>query len=405
MRRYVVLRDRAAAARPVEPTIRTRSLAGPFESFQVQARAAAPPEPRIEVQGMSPHEVADIRREPGFTAVAPIMPTSLIRPLAASAGADVTDVWGIAAVKADSSPYTGKGVTVAVLDTGINKNHAAFAAMAGKIVQKDFTGSGDDDTQGHGTHCAGTVFGAPVDGKRIGIAPGVDKALIGKVLSDDGTGHSDMIFAGIEWAAEQGAHVISMSLGFDFPGSVTRMTSDGWPVELATSTSLEAYRANLRMFDALMQMIKARSALRFEPVVIAASGNESKPQIRPDYKIAASLPAAAEGVISVGALQRKGDLYEVAPFSNIYPEVSAPGVDIVSADVRGGLQALSGTSMACPHVTGVAALWWEALTAAGNVRPSGKLVIDKLRGNARADVFAPNVQVVDRGAGLVTAPQ
>lgn len=405
MRKYVVLSDLAAPAKPAAPAIHTRSLAGPFESFQVQARAAAPPEPRIEVHGLSPHEVADIRRKPGFAAVAPIMPTSLIRPLAATAGADVQEVWGLAAVKADSSSFTGKGVTVAVLDTGIDKTHAAFAAMADKIVQKDFTGKGDADTQGHGTHCAGTIFGGTVDGKRIGIAPGVDKALIGKVLDDDGNGNSDMIFAAMQWAVEQNAHVISMSLGFDFPGSVTRMASEGWPVELATSTSLESYRANLRMFDALMQMIKARSAFGHEPVVIAASGNESKTQINPDYKIAASLPAAAEGVISVGALQRKGDLYEVAPFSNIYPEVCAPGVDIVSADFHGGLRALSGTSMACPHAAGVAALWWEALARAGNVIPSGKLVVDKLRGTARADVFAPTVEIGDRGAGLVTAPQ
>ena len=61
--------------------------------------------------------------------------------------------------------------------------------------------------------------------------------------------------------------------------------------------------------------------------------------------------------------------------------------------------------MACPHVAGVAALWWEALRRAGNVNPSGKLVVDRLRGNARADVFAPNVEIGDRGAGLVTAPQ
>jgi subtilase family protein len=116
-----------------------------------------------------------------------------------------------------------------------------------------------------------------------------------------------MIFAGIQWAVEQGAHVISMSLGFDFPGSVRRMSDQGWPVDLATSTSLEAYRANLRMFDALMQMVNARAAFGLEPVIIAASGNESKMQINPDYKIAASLPAAAQGVISVGgaAAQRR----------------------------------------------------------------------------------------------------
>ena len=107
----------------------------------------------------------------------------------------------------------------------------------------------------------------------------------------------------------------------------------------------------------------------------------------------------------MGALQRTGDLFEVAPFSNILPEVSGPGVGIVSARLGGGLQALSGTSMACPHVAGVAALWWEALRKSGNVIPSGKLVVDKLRGTARADVFAPTVEIGDRGAGLVTAPQ
>jgi subtilisin family serine protease len=176
-----------------------------------------------------------------------------------------------------------------VLDTGINKNHPAFAGIADQIVEKDFTGTGNGDNQGHGTHCAGTIFGRAVDGKRIGVAPGVTKALIGKVLADDGSGNSDMIFAAIQWAVAEGAQVISMSLGFDFPGSVKRMTDDGWPIELATSTSLEGYRANLRMFDALMQMIKARAAFGLEPVVIAASGNESKTDLNPDFKIAASL--------------------------------------------------------------------------------------------------------------------
>ncbi|HEY7297246.1 MAG TPA: S8 family serine peptidase [Xanthobacteraceae bacterium] len=400
MRQYIVLSNEAA--RPATRAIRTRTLAGPFESFQVGTRASTAPEPRIEVQALSPHEVTDIRRKPGFACIAPIMRVSLIRPLAA-AGADRQDVWGLGAVKADTSPFTGAGVTVAVLDTGIDTTHPAFARLRERIVQKNFTPSGDEDKQGHGTHCAGTIFGSQVDGNRIGIAPGIARALIGKVLDDDGHGDSDMVFKGIQWAVEEGAHVISMSLGFDFPGSVRAMADAGWPVELATSTSLEAYRANLRMFDALMQLIKARAAFGHEPVVVAASGNESKTDVNPDYKIAASLPAAAEGVISVGALQRNSDLYEMAPFSNIFPEVSAPGVGIVSAKIGGGLKALSGTSMACPHVTGIAALWWEKLEKSGNV--SGKLVVDYLRSTARADVFAANVAVGDRGVGLVTAPQ
>jgi subtilisin family serine protease len=402
MRQYIVLSDVATTS--ASSRIRTRSLAGPFEGGPAAKRGGDPPQPRIEVHGMRPHEISDVRRKPGFAALAPMMRTSLIRPLVA-ADADAQELWGLAAVKADSSPYTGDGVTVAVLDTGIIKTHPAFAGLENIIIQMDFTASGNQDEQGHGTHCAGTIFGRSVEGKRIGIASGVSKALIGKVLDDEGHGNSDMVFKGVQWAVEQGAHVISMSLGFDFPGSVREMVDEGWPTELATSTSLEAYRANLRMFDALMQMIKARGAFGHEPVVVAASGNESKTQINPDYKIAASLPAAAEGVISVGALQRTKNLYEVAPFSNIFPEVSAPGVGIVSANRQGGLVALSGTSMACPHVAGVAALWWEALSKSGRVIPTSKLIVDKLRGTARTDVFASTVQISDRGAGLVTAPQ
>src|SRR3984893_12631414 len=173
MRQYMVLSD--LAAKPATRGIRTRSWAGPFESFQVSARTAPPPQPNIEVQGMSPHEAADVRRKPGFTSIAPIMPTSLIHPFS-EAAADAQEVWGLAAVKADTSRFTGDGVTVAVLDTGIDQSHAAFAGMQNTIVQNDFTATGNGDGQGHGTHCAGTIFGREVEGKRIGIAPGVTKA-------------------------------------------------------------------------------------------------------------------------------------------------------------------------------------------------------------------------------------
>jgi subtilisin family serine protease len=70
------------------------------------------------------------------------------------------------------------------LDTGIDKKYLAFAGVA--IVEKDFSGSGNGDRQGHRSHCAETIFGRDVDGKRIGIVRGVKKALIGKVLSDTG---------------------------------------------------------------------------------------------------------------------------------------------------------------------------------------------------------------------------
>lgn len=120
-----------------------------------------------------------------------------------------------------------------------------------------------------------------------------------------------------------------MSLGFDFPGLVKGLTDGGWPVDLAASAGLEAYRGN----------------------------------INPNYEIGASLPAAAEDVVSVGALVQSGAGLGIAYFSNTFPQIAAPGVDILSAKAGGGLVGLSGTSMAAPHVAGVAALWWEDVFA------------------------------------------
>jgi subtilisin family serine protease len=389
---FMVLRNAAA--------VRTSS---PFESFGPAANAAPnAPEPQVEVHNVPESEAIDIARDPQVAAVAKPMPTTLIEPLEV-AGAAATSAWGIGAIKADTSNFSGNGVVVAVLDTGIDKSHPAFAGVT--IVEQDFSGSGNGDRQGHGTHCAGTIFGRDVAGTRIGIARGVKKALIGKVLADDGGGSSEMIFRGIQWALDQGAQVISMSLGFDFPGAVERNRQAGLPTEAAVSDSLEAYRSNLRFFDALMQMVRAQAAFRDTAVVVAASGNESERRHNPPYTIAASLPAAAEGVVSVAALgQGTGGKLEIAEFSNTMAQVAAPGVDILSAKAGGGLRSLSGTSMACPHVAGVAALWWESLRQSGAVRPAANLVVANLMTRARTDVLRPNVTPSDRGAGIVTAP-
>ena len=153
-----------------------------------------------------------------------------------------------------------------------------------------------------------------------------------------------------------------------------------------------------------MQMIRAIAAFKSGTVIIAAAGNESKTDVNPDYKIAASLPAAAEGVVSVGALQQVSGKYGIAFFSNTFPTIAAPGVDILSVKAGGGLRTLSGTSMACPHVAGVAALWWESLRKSGAVNPTAQLVLAKLLATTRTDAFAPGVSIADRGAGLVTAP-
>lgn len=353
----------------------------------------------LSIEQISDSEVAELAADPNVECKTPIMPTRLIKPLTSDLSADGSN-WGVAAIGADVSPYSGAGVTVAVLDTGIDRKHPAFSGM--ELVEKDFSGSGNGDNQGHGTHCAGIIFGRDIE-VRIGVARSIGRALIGKVLSDEGTGQSEAIFEALMWAMREGADIISLSLGFDFSGMVSKLHEDGWPVDLATSTALEAYRSNLRMFDALMNVLQAQSAFGTSPLVVAAAGNESQREVNPKYRIAASLPAAADRVISVAAIGRSANSYMTPSFSNSFAVISAPGVDIISAWPSGGLHSLSGTSMACPHVAGVAALWWEYVQKSGS-KPSSAKVASHLLASARKDVFPENVDEADVGYGLVTAP-
>jgi subtilisin family serine protease len=355
---------------------------------------------RVDVADLSSREAGRLARDADVAVLAPVMPTTLIRPLEAPAPvAAAGPAWGITAVGADVSQFDGTDVIVSILDTGIDGQHAAFQGVT--LTEQDFSGSGNGDRQGHGTHCAGTVFGRDVSGTRIGVARGVQKALIGKVLGDDGSGSSDALFQAMNWALQGGARVISMSLGFDFPGLVDDLhTNQDVPIAAATSIALEAYRGNLHMFDALMGMVRASLGFGAGTVVVAASGNESQ---RPTYEVAASLPSAAEGVVSVAALGRKGTKLEVTFFSNTLAQISAPGLDILSAKAGGGLTTMSGTSMACPHVAGVTALWWESVMASP-VPANAQVVTNKLLATARTTGFVAGVDIADRGVGIVAAP-
>jgi subtilisin family serine protease len=393
--RFVVLR-RSGLDEP-EFRIDTQHLGRPNQPF-----GSAPIELTLEVEELSSTDVVALRRERDVEAITPVMPLRLVRPTASHEPSAASGVpWGLEAVGATTSPYRGAGITVAVLDTGIDRDHPAFAEV--DVVENDFTGEGNGDRDGHGTHCAGTIFGSVVNGTRLGVAPAVDRALVGKVIGAAGASTEWLIDA-ILWALDEGANVISMSLGIDFPGAVATYIERGMAPEPATSRALEAYRANVDLFRTVSAFTRERGNIAQPAVIVAAAGNESRRDADRPYEIAVAPPAAAQGVISVGAVGQDAGTWRVAPFSNTRPNVAGPGVDIESASLDGGTVSMDGTSMATPHVAGVAALWGEYLLAkAGSMNATS--LGSYLTGRTTLDGFAAGTDGSHVGTGLVQAPQ
>jgi len=304
---------------------------------------------------------------------------------------------GLVAIRAHASPFTGQGVTVAVLDTGLDVSHPAFKNM--ELATCNFTNDGEPndvrDENGHGTHCAGTVCGRVVDDVRIGVAPGVTKLCAGKVLGTHG-GTLEMLLEGMIWAVlKQKAMVVSMSLGYDLPGNAQRLIRRGMPEALATAAAMRQQADIIKGISTLRAFLESQSQ---SVVFVAATGNESE---RPSTILPASLPASE--LFSVGAVGLAGDgRWKVAIFSNGRAQVVAPGVDVVSAAVGGGWTVMSGTSMATPHVAGVAALCVEKLRNEGNLHLPGA-VRHMLMANAiRLPVVDPDIDAT--GWGMVQAP-
>ena len=279
--------------------------------------------------------------------------------------------WGVDAVGAWTSGFTGAGIKVAILDTGLDFQHPDFAERT--IVSESFvSGEEAQDGHGHGTHVAGSaVGGLTSDGSfRYGVASGAD-LYVAKVLGDNGSGRERDIFTGIAWAIEQGCEVISMSLG-------------------AAVREGEAY---IPEYEDL-----ARLALDNGCLIIAAAGNESSRAY--GYIAPVGSPANSPSIMAVAAVDQA---LEVAEFSSggINPDggevnIAAPGVGIFSSALEPQRYATySGTSMACPHVAGVA-----ALIAESDPSLRGQALWDKLVETARALRGTER----DLGAGLVQSP-
>lgn len=352
----------------------------------VAAPQSAGPVLEIEAHELVAGERAEIETEAETVATGISMPFTLIEPHAVSAAIPDGGNWGIAAIGADTlDEAAGAGIKVAVLDTGIVE-HEAFDGL--NPVTQNFTQETDVDINGHGTHCAGTIFGQDVDGRRIGVARGIRAPLIGKVLGEGGGG-SEAIFEAILWAQRNGASVVSMSLGIDFPGFQRNLVISGRTDVEATSIALQAYRDNVRLFDQISQLF-SNAAVINAPLLIAAAGNES---YRPEYTIAAAPPATADDILSVAAIDAQNN---VARFSNTLADCCGPGVAILSAAHTGGLKLLSGTSMATPHVAGLAAV--EAATLA----ESGNFTAQQLREAVLAKASpVPGLGKADIGRGMI----
>ncbi|MEV7416655.1 S8 family serine peptidase [Streptomyces sp. NPDC089919] len=247
----------------------------------------------------------------------------------------------IGADKAWAAGYDGKGVKIAVLDTGVDRTHADLETRV--VAEKNFSGSPDaKDRVGHGTHVASIAAGtgARSGGRFKGVAPGAE-LISGKVLDDHGNGDDSAVIAGMEWAAAQGADVVNLSLGGpDSPGTD--------PLE-ATVDRLSATKGVL---------------------FAVAAGNDGE-----GGASTVASPGSADAALTVGAVDHDDKL---APFSStgprvdgaVKPDVTAPGVAITAAAAAGsafdrdpgtphpapGYLTLDGTSMATPHVAGAAAI-------------------------------------------------
>lgn len=384
---------------PGVPPRRTRSL----NADTPPALAAG--EIEVTEEELPSEGIAALHQDQSLLGFAPAMPISLVEPFEAAGETNhgcAGNAWGIEAVAAlQAGSEAGARVKVAILDTGIRIDHPAFEGI--RLTPNDnvcnFTDEANEDLNGHGTHCAATVFGRDVDGVRIGIARGVKDVLIGKVLGKGG-GSTEKIYQGITWAMSKGAHIISMSLGLDFIKFQEKLANEGYHPREATSLALAGYRANIRLFDTLSRTLTMSDGAIAGSIVVAAAGNDSQ---RPAYAITVAPPAAGENFLSVGALRRPSpdDPLSIADFSNDEVKCAAPGQNILSAALDGGLKLMSGTSMAVPHVAGIAALWADEELRA-NGRFVASQVIDKMR--IQADPLT-HLAIRDVGWGMPLAPR
>ncbi|PKR76906.1 peptidase S8 [Halalkalibacillus sediminis] len=239
--------------------------------------------------------------------------------------------WGIPhveGIEAQNNGYTGSGVDVAILDTGIDSSHEDLNVAGGYSV---FGDSPYNDGNGHGTHVAGTVGALDNNLGVIGVAPEADLYAV-KVLDSNGSGSYSGIAQGIEWSIQNGMDIINMSLGGSSSSSILKQYSD------------LAYDEGI--------------------LVVAAAGNSGNSW---GWGDTVGYPAKYDSVIAVAAVDQNNNRASFSSHGSAV-ELSAPGVSVLSTVPGNSYDSFNGTSMASPHVAGVAAQVWEAKPSLSNVQ-------------------------------------
>jgi len=271
-------------------------------------------------------------------ALVPAPELSLIRPVSAQrAGRSGTaPTWGLTRLRIPelwAAGLTGAGVLVGHLDTGVDGQHPALKEAIDEFAEFDMAGDrvpgakpwdSDTMTPAHGTHTAGTIAGRPTSRRTIGVAPA---AKLASAMVIEGGQVIDRILSGMDWAVSKGVRILSMSLGL---------------------------RGYTPAFQVVTDALRTRNIL---PVF--AVGNEGPETSRS--------PGNYANVVSVGAMNEQNI---VADFSGsqtfnrsddpLVPDLVAPGVAVISSAPDKGYAELSGSSMATPHVAGLAALLVQA---------------------------------------------
>ncbi len=283
---------------------------------------------------VDPESYKAVKESDGVRAVTQVPELSLIRPTSSAlASPKQGPTWGIKRLRVPELwdvGFTGKGIVVAHLDTGIDGNHSVFKGAIHAYAEfdnlgREIAGAKPRDSGTHGTHTAATIAGRPTKKAIVGVAPGAK--LASAMVIEGGGNIIARILGGMDWSIAQGAKILSMSLG------------------------LRGYHEE---FLQLMRTLRARGLL---PVI--ASGNEGPGTSRS--------PGSYDICLSVGACDSQDEIPDFSSSQHFLreddpfvPDLVGPGADVLSAMPGNKFGIKDGTSMATPHIAGLAALLWDA---------------------------------------------